>query len=137
LDEIDTNIEKQLLTPLQNRDLVAGWLWAGCGDIKTGICNTIKFLGLRYVESPQIYILVKCQNLCRVKTQTECPFRKNPESPVFSRCRASPPYAFSLYAFLGFVKGVFWGGNSIFGKNLFNLLMEFILYFEKKSLLRF
>jgi hypothetical protein len=23
------------LTPLQNRDLIAGWLWAGCGDIKT------------------------------------------------------------------------------------------------------
>jgi hypothetical protein len=32
-----------------------------------------------------------------------------PKIPVFSRCRASPPYAFSLYAFLGFVKGVFMG----------------------------
>jgi hypothetical protein len=32
---------------------------------------------------------------------------------------------------LSFVKGVFWKEIVFFGKNLFNLLMEFILYFEK------
>jgi hypothetical protein len=32
--------------------------------------------------------------------------KKNLSIRIFSRCRASPPYAFSLYAFLDFVKGV-------------------------------